>query len=83
VVLAVHLTLRLTRELDPDTVVSSASAIVYSGFATTPLRYGIIEWWILLQMAWATRINNKTFYNIIGEFLKATPRAERAERRIP
>ncbi|MBP9757288.1 MAG: hypothetical protein KBD06_01685 [Candidatus Pacebacteria bacterium] len=83
VALAVHVTLRLSREVDQADFANSVSSIVYSGLSTTPLRYGLIEWWLIVQMVWATRLNNKTFYNIITEFLKATPRAERSERRIP
>ena len=44
--------------------------------------YDLVEWMILAHTVLVTRISTVTFDGILSEFLKATPRAERAERRL-
>ena len=48
----------------------------------TSITYGV-EWLILIHTIYMARISTVTMDGILGEFLKATPRAERSERRVP
>lgn len=55
---------------------------VWNAFWTTPLPYGWLEWMVLLQTWLIAKFGIQIIYNSSNEYLKATPRAERAERRI-
>lgn len=58
-------------------------ALAWHSLFGTPIKYGLAEWAILAHTVYVGRVSTVTFDGIISEFLKATPRAERAERSIP
>ena len=51
------------------------------GYLTTPVYFGFIEWFILVQVWVSTSLVNYIMYNTGNTFSKAAPMGERTERR--
>lgn len=49
----------------------------------SPIRYGIIEWLLVVWNFLAVFISNYAVYGLNMELLKSAPRGERVERRLP
>lgn len=49
----------------------------------SPIKYGVVEWVILIHTWFAIFLSNRIFYGLIMELLKSAPRGERVERNIP
>lgn len=83
VVLAVHVALQTPANASVWELVSGLAVIGYRGLWTTPIQYGYVEWALLLQTWMVTKYTNYVTYNVGNTLLKATPMAERTERRMP
>lgn len=49
----------------------------------SPIRYGWIEWAIIVHAFLAILITNYSVYGLLMELLKSAPRGERVERKLP
>lgn len=86
VVFAIHVTIAVYPTFDGSVarlVFVQVPAEMYYGLGTTNVRYGVIEWLILVHVWLVTKYTNYIIYNVINSFLKATPTGERIERRLP
>lgn len=48
----------------------------------SPIRFGVVEWVIIVHTWFAIFLSNRIFYGLIMELLKSAPRGERVERRL-
>jgi hypothetical protein len=80
VVLAVHVTIKLFPVADASIwrlVFVQVPTELWSGFGTTPVRYGVIEWAIILHAWVVTSLINYIMYNTGNTFSKSAPMGER------
>lgn len=79
VVLAVHVTIVLYPQFDGNIfrfVAVQIPVAIWHGLGTTPVYYGLVEWWILIHVWIGTGRINHIMYNVGNIFSKATPMKE-------
>lgn len=83
VVWAVHVALQKWPDETAWLFITGLARNAYRGFWTTPIPYGVVEWFIIVQAWVGTRYINYVMYNTGNIFSKAAPMGERIERRAP